>query len=88
MSSLMCKCVFYRSEHNEKGWSPMELNFEGLEMQKWNIPMDRSQRIEEKNGVICLVIVFTPRFMVINMSQIAHFLYFLLMATKNQSQFE
>ena len=50
--------------------------------------MDRSQRIEEKNGVICLVIVFTLRFMVINMSQIAHFLYFLLMTTKNQSQFE
>ena len=34
VSSLMCKCVFYRLEHNEKGWSPMELNFEGLEMQK------------------------------------------------------
>ena len=26
----------------------MELNFEGLEMQKLNIPMDRSQRADEK----------------------------------------
>ena len=53
----------------------MELNFEGLEMQKWNIPTDRVQREDEKNGVIFLVIMFT------------HFLYFLLMPAKNQSQF-
>ena len=32
---------------------PKELNFEGLEMQKWNIPTDRAQRVDEKNGVIC-----------------------------------
>ena len=28
----------------------MELNFEGLEMQKLNIPMGRSQRADEKKG--------------------------------------
>ena len=33
VSSLACKSVFYRSEHNAKV-DPMELNFEGLEMQK------------------------------------------------------
>ena len=33
LSSLECKCVFYRPEHNAKG-EPIELNFEGLEMQK------------------------------------------------------
>ena len=33
VSCLACKCVFYRPEHNAKG-DPMELNFEGLEMQK------------------------------------------------------
>ena len=27
---------------------PMELYFEGLEMQKWNISTDRAQRIDEK----------------------------------------
>ena len=33
--SLACKYVFYRPEHNTKGGGdPMELNFEGLEMQK------------------------------------------------------
>ena len=63
---------------------PMELNFEGLEMQKWNIPTDRAERWDGKNGVICLV-MFTPKVMVIKMSKIAHFLYFLLMPAKNQS---
>ena len=58
MSSLACKCVFYRPERNAKG-DPIELNFEGLEMQKWNIPANRARRVDEKNGVICLVIMFT-----------------------------
>ena len=44
---------------------PMELNSEGLEMQKWNIPTDIIQRVDEKDGVICLVIIFTPRVIVI-----------------------
>ena len=30
----------------------MELNFEGLEIKKWNIPTDRAQRVDEKYGVI------------------------------------
>ena len=40
LSSLTYKCVFYRPEHNAKGGGGggggacMELNFEGLEMQK------------------------------------------------------
>ena len=46
-------------------------------MQKRNIPMDRAQRVDEENGVICLVI-FSPRVIVIKMSKMAHFLYFLL----------
>ena len=37
----------------------MELNFEDLEIQKWNIPTDRAQKVDEKNGVICQVIMFT-----------------------------
>ena len=58
VSSLEYKCVFYRPEDNKKGGTPKELNFEGLEMQKWNIPTDRTQRKDEKIGVICLVIMF------------------------------
>ena len=35
---------------------PIEVSFEGLEMQKWNIPTDRVQGVDEKNVIICLVI--------------------------------
>ena len=54
-------------------------------MQKFNIPTDKAQRVDEKNGVICLVclvMMFTPRVIVIKMSQMAQFLYFLLMTAK------
>ena len=49
--------------------------------------MDSAQRVDEKNGAICLVIIFTPGVMVIKMSKMAHFLYFLQMTAKNQLQF-
>ena len=48
-------------------------------MQKRNIPADRAQRVDEKNGVIYLVIMFTPR--LIKMPKMARFLFFQLMAT-------
>ena len=50
----------------------IKLNFEILEMQKWNIPTDKAQRVDEKNGVIC----FTRRVIVIRMSKMAPFFVF------------
>ena len=64
MSSLACKRVFYRQQRNASG-DHMELNFEDLEMQKWNIPAERA---DKKNGVVFLFIEFTPEGMVIKMS--------------------
>ena len=37
-------------------------------------PTDRAQRVDEKNEVICIVIVFTPRVKIIKISQLAYFL--------------
>ena len=50
----------------------MEVNFEDLDMQKWNIPTDRAQKVDDKNGVICLLIMFTSRVTVIKMSKMVH----------------
>ena len=50
--------------------------------------MDTAQGVDEKNGVICLVIKFNRRVMVIKMSNMAHFWYFLLTTVKNYSQLE
>ena len=55
-------------------------------MQKWNISLDRAQKVDEKDGVIPLV-MFTLRVMVIKMSKIVHFIYFPLNTAKNQSRF-
>ena len=46
LPSLVWKCVFYRPEHMQKE-DPMELNFEGLKMQKGKIPTDRAQGVDE-----------------------------------------
>ena len=71
--SLERKFVFYRPEHKTKV-DPMVLNFEGLQIEKLNIPTDKYKSVDEKNGVICLVIIFTSGNMVIKMSKIDHFL--------------
>ena len=42
--------------------------------------MERDQRLDEKNRVICL---FMPRVIVIKMSKMAYFLYFVLMKAEN-----
>ena len=47
----------------------MELNFEGLEMQKWNILSDRAEKLDEKNEVFCLVIMSTLGVMVMSKCQ-------------------
>ena len=65
----------------------MKLNFEGIKMQKWNIPTDRALRGDEENGFICLVIIFTSGVTVIKV-KIYHILYSMLMTAKHQSHFE
>ena len=37
----------------------MELNFYSLKIQEWDAPTDRVQIVNEENGIICLVIMFT-----------------------------
>ena len=44
--------------------------------------MYTAQRVDEENVVICLVIIFTFGVLVIKMSKMAQFLYFLLMTAK------
>ena len=49
--------------------------------------MDRAQKVDEKNGFICQVTMFSLRVTAIYMSKMAQFLYFHLTTAKNQSQF-
>ena len=72
---LACKCLFHRPEQNKKGWTH-ENEFWRFWKQNWNIPIDRAQRADEKNGVIFLFIIFSPKVMVVNMSKITIFCIF------------
>ena len=69
VATIKCKCFFYRTEHNAKG-EPQGTEFWRSWKQKWTLPTDRAQSSNEKDGVICLFIMFTPRFIVIKMSKI------------------
>ena len=52
--------MYFVDENIMQNGNPMGLNFDRLEMQKRNIPIDRAQTVYEKNGAICLVIIFSP----------------------------
>ena len=82
--SLVRKCIFYRPELTGK-WKPHGTEIKFLKF-KTNISTDRAHSVHEKNRSICLV-MFTSRFMVIKMSKMAYFMYFLLDTAKNWSQF-
>lgn len=56
--------------------APLKLNFKGLEMLKWNIATEREENPDERNVVICLVIIFTPGVWVIKMSKMDYFCIF------------
>ena len=77
VSSFACKCVFYRPDSNAKG-GPHKVEL----WRSWNTEIKhtivRAQKVDEKNGFICLLIMFTFRVMVLNMSKMAYFLCFLL----------
>ena len=65
--------MYFKDQSIIQIWKPMELNFEGLKMQKWDVPMDSAQRVDKKSGIISLFIMFTLRVMVIKMSKMSHF---------------
>ena len=56
-------------------------------MWKKDIYVKRLERVDEKNGVICLVIMFTSGDMVIEMSKMTQLLYFVLITARITSQF-
>ena len=62
-----------RAEHNARKAGLHGTEFSRSSNAK-NIPMDRTQTVDEKNVFICLVIMYTLGVMVSKMSQLARFL--------------
>ena len=62
-----------------------EKTHKGFISKPFKLSVYRAQRVDEKNGVIRLVML-TLRVMVIRMSKMVHFMYFLMNTAKHQSQ--
>ena len=56
--SLTLNVYFTDQNVMQKVWLVVNV-YEDLQMQKWNVPMDRAQRVDERNAVICLVVTVT-----------------------------
>ena len=54
----------------------MKTNLKYFQMQKWILQTVRSEKVDEKNGVTCLVFVFSSWVMVLKLSEKVHFLKF------------
>ena len=54
--------------------NPMKTNFNIFQIQKWISQTVRAQKVDEKNGVICLVSFFPSWVMVLKSPNIVHFL--------------
>ena len=54
----------------------IEMNFDYFQIQKWMLQTVRAEKVDEKNGVICLVSMFPSWVMVCKLSKKGHFLQF------------
>ena len=52
----------------------MKTNFDFFQMQKWILQTVRAQKVDEENGVICLVCFILSWVMVLESPKIVHFL--------------
>ena len=72
---LLHSNVYFTDQNIMQRGDPAELNFESIEMHKWYKPINRAVRVDEKSGVICVVIMFIPTVMVIKKSKLLFFVF-------------
>ena len=63
----------------------MKMNFEYFQIQKWMLQTVRAEKVDEKNGVMCLVFMFPFRVMVFKLSKKVHFCNLELTSVRNRS---
>ena len=60
----------------------MKINFDKFQVQKWISQIVRAQKVDEKNGVICLAFFFPSWVLVLILPKLCRFCNFLLMSVK------
>ena len=63
----------------------MKMNFEYFQIQKWMLQTVRSGKLDERNGVICLVSIFPSWVMGLKLSKKVSFCNFVLTSARNLS---
>ena len=66
----------------------MKMNFEYFQIQKWMFQTFRAEKVDEKNGVLCLVSKFRSWVMVLKLSKKVHFLQFCADLSKKSKYFK
>ena len=72
--------VFYRPEWIE-GMN-LKMNLKYYQIQKWMLQPDRAEKVDEINGVICVVFMFPSWVMILKLSKKVHFCNFVLTSVK------
>ena len=52
------------------------MNLKYFQIQKWMLQADRAEKVDEKNGVICVVFMFPSWVMILELSKKVHFFQF------------
>ena len=73
----------YFADQNGRKEDPMKMNFGNFQIQKWISQTVRAQKVDEKNGVICLISFFLSWVMVLKLPKIVHFWKFVLTSARN-----
>ena len=60
----------------DQKWDHMKMNFEYFQIQKWITQTVIAEKVDDKNGAICLVFMFPAWVMVCKLSIKVHFLQF------------
>ena len=63
----------------------IKMNFEYFQIQRWMLQRDRAEKVDEKNGIICLVSMFPCWTMVLKLSKKCSFWNSALTAARNLS---
>ena len=66
----------------------MKMNFAYFQIQKWILQTVRLEKVDEKNGVICLVSLFPSWVKVLKLSKKVHFLQFCACLSKKPKSFK
>ena len=64
----------YFEGQNERKEDPMKTNFGNFQIQKWISQASTTQKVDEKNGVICIILFFLSWVVVLKLAKIVHFL--------------